>query len=65
MVEIDGKSFEWTVGITITKLLEQSGIIPRLGLVVIDDQSVDKKNWDSFKVKDRAAINTRPMLPGG
>ena len=65
MVDIDSESFKWTEGITITKLLEQAGIVPRLGLVVIDGLSVDKKNWDSFKVKDRAAINTRPMLPGG
>ena len=65
MVEIDGKTFKWVDGVTITKLLEQTGTVPRLGLVVIDGKLVDKKNWDSYIVKDRAAINTQPMLPGG
>jgi thiamine biosynthesis protein ThiS len=65
MVEIDGKSFEWKDGITITKLLGQAEIVPRLGLVVIDGKFVEKNSWDSYEVKDGAVINTRPMLPGG
>ena len=65
MVEIDGKIYKWKEGVTISKLLEQSGVLPHLGLVVIDNKFVEKKMWDDYKVKDGASINTRPMLPGG
>ena len=65
MVDIDGKYYKWVDGITVAELFRQTGIKPRLGLVVIDGKLVDKKKWDSYKIDDRVAINTQPMLPGG
>lgn len=65
MLTVNGKEIEWSEGLSISDLFKIMGYEYALIVVSVNNTTIHKDNYDTFKIEDNSVINMMHICHGG
>ena len=65
MITVNGQQISWHPGLTVAELLQNLDEKFPIIVVRVNGMTISKKEFDTFKIPDKAEVNTVEIIAGG